>query len=80
MQEELQKNGSLRAEFFTDEDGRDMMIRISIYPTFLSNEDEFTIADTYEKATKKLSKKKMEQYTKILNLMLMVTGIRLRKL
>ncbi len=37
IQEELEKNGSPRAEFFTDEDRRAMRIRIPIYPMFLSN-------------------------------------------
>ena len=34
-QEELEKNGSPRAEFFTDEDRRAMRIRIPIHPAFL---------------------------------------------
>lgn len=35
IQEELEKNGSPRAEFFTDEDRRAMRIRIPIHPAFL---------------------------------------------
>ena len=34
IQEELEKNGSPRAEFFTDEDRRAMRIRIPVYPAF----------------------------------------------
>mgnify|MGYP001720818101 FL=1 len=34
IQEELEKNGSPRAEFFTDEDRRAMRIRIPIHPAF----------------------------------------------
>lgn len=35
IQDELERNGSPRAEFFTDEDRRAMRIRISIHPAFL---------------------------------------------
>ena len=35
IQEELEKNGSPRAEFFTDEDRRALRIRIPIHPAFL---------------------------------------------
>jgi ATP-dependent DNA helicase RecG len=38
MQEELEKNGSPRAEFFTDEDRRAMRIRIPIHPAFLEED------------------------------------------
>ncbi len=68
IQEELEKNGSPREESFTDEDRRAMRIRIPIHPAFLENDDEVPISDGYEKATNKLSKKKMEQYDKILKL------------
>lgn len=78
IQEELEMNGSPRAEFFTDEDRRAMRIRIPIHPAFLENNDEKSVSDGYEKATNKLSKKKMEQYDKILKLM--AAGIKLRKL
>ena len=37
IQEELEKNGSPRAEFFTDEDRRAMRIRIPIHPAFLED-------------------------------------------
>lgn len=67
IQEELEKNGSPRAEFFTDEDRRAMRIRIPIHPAFLENNDEDSAENSYEKATNKLSKK--EQYDKILKLM-----------
>lgn len=69
IQEELAKNGSPRAEFFTDEDRRAVRIRIPIHPAFLENNDEAPTADSYVKATNKLSKKKVEQYDKILKLM-----------
>lgn len=39
IQKELQKNGSPRAEFFTDEDRRAMRIRIPIYPAFLNMQE-----------------------------------------
>ena len=38
IQEELEKNGSPRAEFFTDEDRRAMRIRIPIHPAFLEDD------------------------------------------
>ena len=69
IQEELEKNGSPRAEFFTDEDRRAMRIRIPIHPAFLEVDDEVSLSDSYEKATKKLSKKKIEQYDKIIKLL-----------
>ena len=69
IQEELEKNGSPRAEFFTDEDRRAMRIRIPINPAFLEADDEVLLPDGYEKATKKISKKKIEQYDKILKLL-----------
>lgn len=46
-----------------------MSIRIPIHSAFLENNDEDSTADSYEKATNKLSKKKKEQYDKILKLM-----------
>lgn len=46
-----------------------MRIRIPIHPAFLENYDEVSVSDGYEKVTNKLSKKKMEQYAKILKLM-----------
>lgn len=64
----VEKNGSSRAEFFTDEDRRAMRIRIPIHPAFLEdlpNESNFKdsvkqnknslIEDLDEKATKKLT-------------------------
>lgn len=79
IQEELEKNGSPRAEFFTDEDRRAMRIRIPIHPAFLestddkkdiSKEDRKKIIEIIEeKATKKLSKKTKEQYISIFNYM-----------
>ena len=46
-----------------------MRIKIPIHLAFLVNNNEITTSDGYEKATNKLSKKKMEQYDKILKLM-----------
>ena len=69
IQYALDKNGSPRAEFFTDEDRRAMRIRIPIHPAFLEADDEVLLPDSYEKATKKSSKKKIEQYEKILKLL-----------
>ena len=69
IQEELEKNGSPRAEFFTDEDRRAMRIRIPMHPAFLEADDQVSLLDSYEKAMKKLSKKKIEQYDKILKLL-----------
>ena len=66
IQEELEKNGSPRAEFFTDEDRRAMRIRIPVYPAFL--EEGTDITETEEKTTKKVTKK-MKQYSLILNFM-----------
>ncbi|MCM1498855.1 MAG: HTH domain-containing protein [Clostridium sp.] len=43
IQEELEKNGSPRAEFFTDEDRRAMRIRIPIHPAFLEETDDETV-------------------------------------
>ena len=39
------------------------------YPAFLKVDDEISLPDSYKKATKKLSKKKIEQYDKILKLL-----------
>lgn len=50
IQEELEKNGSPRAEFFTDKDRRAMRIRIPIHPSFLNGRDK--LADSVGKATK----------------------------
>lgn len=51
IQDELEKNGSPRAEFFTDEDRRATRIRIPIHPAFLTDND--TDAEVTKKATKK---------------------------
>lgn len=66
IQEELEKNGSPRAEFFTDENRRAMRIRIPIHPAFL--EENNGVIENTEKATKKMTKK-MKQYSLILNFM-----------
>lgn len=63
IQEELEKNGSPRAEFFTDDDRRAMRIRIPIHPAFLENNDEDSAVYSYEKATKKLSKERKNSMT-----------------
>lgn len=39
------------------------------YPAFLKVDDEISLPDSYKKATKKLSKKKIEQYDKILKIL-----------
>ena len=46
IQEELEKNGSPRAEFFTDEDRRAMRIRIPIHPAFLEENDNLLQNET----------------------------------
>lgn len=69
IQEELEKNGSPRAEFFTDADRRAMRIRIPVHPAFLENASVVPISAKQEKATNKRTQKKMEQYDKILDLM-----------
>ena len=51
MQEELERNGSPRAEFFTDKDRRAKRIRIPIHPAFLEENNE--VIENAEKATKR---------------------------
>ena len=65
IQEELERNGSPRAEFFTDEDRRAMRIRIPIHPAFLEDDE---IIKNEQKTTNK-STKKMKQFTVILDVM-----------
>lgn len=67
IQEELEKLGSPRAEFFTDDDRRAMRVRIPIHPAFLEAELNEHVDD--DKATKKVTKKKQEQYASILEFM-----------
>ncbi len=67
IQEELEKLGSSRAEFFTDDDRRAMRVRIPIHPAFL--EAESGDNTDVEKAAKKVTKKKREQYASILEFM-----------
>ena len=69
IQEELEKNGSPRAEFFTDEDRRVMRIRIQIHLAFLEADDQVSLSDSYEKAAKNYQRKKIEQYDKIIKLL-----------
>ena len=40
-----------------------------MHPAFLEADDQVSLLDSYEKAMKKLSKKKIEQYDKILKLL-----------
>ena len=67
IQDELEKNGSPRAEFFTDEDRRATRIRIPIHPAFLT-ENDLDVGET-EKATKKATEKTRKQYADIRKLM-----------
>ena len=63
----IEKMGSKIQDVY--EDRRAMRIRIPIHPAFLEADDEVSLPDSYEKATKKSSKKKIEQYEKILKLL-----------
>ena len=56
IQDELERNGSPRAEFFTDDDRRAMRIRIPIHPVFLEKADKKPI-----KADKKPIKAEREK-------------------
>ena len=76
IQDELRKNGSPRAEFFTDDDRRATRIRIPIHPAFLT-ENDFDVGEP-EKATKKVTKKTQKQYADIRKLM-MVNSIKHQK-
>jgi len=67
IQEELERNGSPRAEFFTDEDRRAMRIRIPIHPAFLEDEPEETKDN--RNRIKSITKKTEEQYAAILDFM-----------
>ena len=63
IQEELEKNGSPRAEFFTDEDRRAMRIRIPIHPAFLEeneieNENLLQNETSFETSLKQVLKPK----------------------
>ena len=63
IQEELEKNGSPRAEFFTDEDRRAMRIRIPIHPAFLEeneieNENLLQNETSFETSLKQVLKQK----------------------
>ena len=49
IQDELERNGSPRAEFFTDDDRRAMRIRIPIHPVFLEEADKKPIKADREK-------------------------------
>ncbi len=79
IQEELKKNGSPRAEFFTDEDRRATRIRIPIHPAFLDHAEETAdLGDISNKdgegflekikdtAAKRLSEKTITQYISII--------------
>ncbi len=43
IQEELRKNGSLKARFTTDEDRRAVTVEIPIHPDFLENEGKSVV-------------------------------------
>ncbi len=59
IQGELQKNGSPRAEFFTDEDRRAMRIRIPIHPAFLNVQESVEKNETsFETSMKQVLKPK----------------------
>ncbi|MCD8018086.1 MAG: hypothetical protein LUF92_00415 [Clostridiales bacterium] len=67
IQEELERNGSPRAEFFTDEARRAMRIRLPIHSAFLEDEPEET-KDTRNRI-KSITKKTEEKYAAILDFM-----------
>lgn len=82
IQEELERNGSQRAEFFTDEDRRALRVRIPIHPAFLEtkirndyfadlSDSDIRVLIEYidEIAVKKISKRTRERYITILNYM-----------
>ncbi len=59
IQGELQKNGSPRAEFFTDADRRAMRIRIPIHPAFLNTQEDIEKNETsFETSLKQVLKPK----------------------
>ena len=47
----------------------DDAMELEMDPAFLEADDEISLSDSYKKATKKLSKKKIEQYDKIIKLL-----------
>lgn len=76
IQEELEKNGSPRAEFFTDEHRRAMRIRIPIHPVFLEDDEKEAAAEVNFAQTERslsevlsevLSKKDFDKVEKIIN-------------
>jgi ATP-dependent DNA helicase RecG len=68
IQEELEKNGSPRAEFFTDEDRRAMRIRIPIHPAFIDeanfNQNERRLSEVLSEV---LSKTDYEKLTPLID-------------
>jgi ATP-dependent DNA helicase RecG len=68
IQEELEKNGSPRAEFFTDEDRRAMRIRIPIHPAFIDeanfNKNERRLSEVLSEV---LSKTDYEKLTPLID-------------
>jgi ATP-dependent DNA helicase RecG len=68
IQEELEKNGSPRAEFFTDEDRRAMRIRIPIHPVFIDeanfNQNERRLSEVLSEV---LSKTDYEKLTPLID-------------
>ena len=61
IQDELERNGSPRAEFFTDDDRRAMRIRIPIHPVFLEKADKDSSA---ENATNEKNETSLKQVLK----------------
>lgn len=66
IQEELEKNGSPRAEFLTDKDRRATRVRIPIHPAFLNDDIEGLMPNTDE--TEIATERKNKQYEEILSL------------
>ena len=68
IQEELTRNGSPRAEFFTDQDRRAMRVRIPVHPSFLNNETSFETS--FETSLKQiLSEKNYEKIHPLIKLL-----------
>ena len=66
IQEELERNGSKKAEFITDKDRRAMRIRIPIHEAFIDDENKFVELKIFDKDINNIPPKKKEQYNKII--------------
>ena len=75
IQDELKRNGSPRAEFFTDEDRRAIRIRIPIHPTFfpesnniaqIEDKNERSLSEVLSEVLKKSELKNIQPIIKIL--------------